>query len=181
MSNAWKDKNFDLTGDGLQSANLKLIQMLKKRPVAYKWLILFPTGMHRTYLNSPQGAWAFRLLSLGILICFGLGYMLPAWILLAVQTGFALYDIRWIETNVASLNKAMRMSVYLKPGNAAPKSFKGRYTDDGLDDYISSKEQERGGHTPIQPAASTSASRIPSFAEQEAMLRELAKAKQKKD
>ena len=181
MSDAWKDKNFDLTGEGLQSANLKLVQMLKKRPVAYKWLILFPTGMHRAYLDSPRAAWIYRLLTVSIIICFVLGYTIPALILLAGQTGFALFDIRWIEERVATLNKIMRMNVYLKQGAGAPKSFRGRYTDDGLDDYLHTKEQERGGHTPIQSTPSAPSSRMPSFAEQEAMLRELAKAKKEKD
>lgn len=181
MSNAWKDKNFDLTGEGLQSANLKLVQMLKKRHVAYKWLLLFPTGMHRAYLDSPGAARVYLTLTLSIIACFGLGYVIPALILLAGQIGFALYDIRWIEDRVATLNKAIRMNVYLKQGAGAPKSFRGRYADDSLDDYISSKEQERGGHTPIQPTPSAASSRMPSFAEQEAMLRELAKNKQKKD
>lgn len=181
MSEAWKDKNFDLTGEGLQSANLKLVQILKKRPVAYKLLLLFPAGMHRAYLDSPGAAWVYRLLTLSIIACFGLGYIIPALALLAGQIGFALYDIRWIEERVAALNKIMRMNVYLKQGAGAPKSFRGRYTDDSLDDYISSKEQERGGHTPIQSTPSATSSRMPSFAEQEAMLRELAKAKKEKD
>ena len=178
MSEAWKDNNFNLTGDGLQSANLKLVQILKKRAVAYKWLFLFPVGMHRIYLDSPGAAWVYRLLTLAIIAGFLLGYAIPALILLAGQIGFALYDIRWIEDRVAALNKIMRMNVYLKQGAGAPKSFRGRYTDDGLDDYISGKEQERGGHTPIIPSTRpATTSRMPSFAEQEAMLRELAKAK----
>ena len=180
MHEAWK--NLNLEGQGLQSANLRLVQLLKKRKVAYSWLCLFPSGMHRAYLDEARGAWLYRILTLAFVALFILGYNLPALAILVGQIGFALYDIRWIEDRIASLNKQLRMQVYLKQGSAAPKDFKGRYTDDGLDDYLKAKDQERGGHTPINIAdQATSPSRVPSFAQQEAMLKELAKAKNKKD
>ncbi|TCV90082.1 TM2 domain-containing protein [Sulfurirhabdus autotrophica] len=180
MHEAWK--NLDLEGQGLQSANLRLVQLMKKRKVANSWLLLFPSGMHRAYLNDARTAWIYRILTLTIVTLFIIGHKLPALVILAGQIGFALYDIRWIEDRIASLNKQIRMQVYLKQGSAAPKDFKGRYTDDGLDDYLKTKEQERGGHTPINLSEqATSPSRVPSFAQQEAMLKELAKAKNKKD
>ena len=61
------------------------------------------------------------------------------------------------------------------------KGFRGRYTDDSLDDYVKLKEQERGGHVlPGKDPALNSRSRAPSFAEQEAMLKELAQSRQNK-
>ena len=182
MNKAWK--NINLEGQGLQSANLRIVQLLKKRKVAYGWLLLFPLGMHRAYLEDKRGAWAYRLIALLSLVFFILDYSIPAIVLFIVQMGVALYDIRWIEDRAASLNKQLRMRVLMKQGAAVPRDFKGRYADDDLESYIKTKESERGGHTPVQSSENeppSSSSRIPSFSEQEAMLRELAKAKRKKD
>ena len=180
MDKAWK--NLDLEGQGLQSANLRLVRLLKKRKVAYMWLLLFPTGMHRAYLADAHGAWIYRVISVLTAVSFILGYFIPGLVLLLPLIGFALYDIRWIEDQTARLNKKLRMQVMMKQGTAAPREFKGRYTDDGLEAYLKTKEQERGGHAPAQsPGKSSHASRAPSFSEQEAMLRELAKSRHKKD
>ena len=40
MSEAWK--HLDLEGEGLQSANLRLVRLMKKRSRAYALLALFP-------------------------------------------------------------------------------------------------------------------------------------------
>ena len=42
----------DLAGGGLQSANLRLARLLKRRRIAYALLILFPLGAHRLYLED---------------------------------------------------------------------------------------------------------------------------------
>lgn len=178
MSEAWKQ--LDLEGEGLQSANLRLVRLMKKRPKAYALLVLFPLGLHRAYLEDQRGAWMYRTLGLSILFAWWLSQGWIALMLAALIAGFALYDIRWIEDRVAALNKALRMTVYKsKRTDAAPKNFRGRYSDDDLDDYLKVKEQERGGHVlPGKDAALNSRSRAPSFAEQEAMLKALAEAKQ---
>jgi len=50
-----------------------------------------------------------------------------------------------------------------------------------LDDYVKVKEQERAGHSRIETGHQAKGiKRAPSFAEQEAMLRELAKSREKK-
>ena len=46
----------DLAGGGLQSANLRLARLLKRRRIAYALLILFPFGAHRLYLEDRRGA-----------------------------------------------------------------------------------------------------------------------------
>ena len=177
MSDAWK--NLDLAGEGLQSANLKLVQKMKKRKYAIILLLFFPLGLHRDYLNNPWGAWLYRICSSLIILVFALGYRWPAYGLLAGMIAFALYDIRWIEDAVAAINKSLRMQVYKSGGaSAMPANFRGRYTDESLDDYLQLKEKERGGHVaPGTDPALNSRSRAPSFAEQEAMLKELAKSR----
>lgn len=179
MSDAWK--HLDLEGEGLQSANLRLVQLMKRRPKAYRLLVLFPLGLHRAYLEDIRGAWIYRLASIAALLA---GWFGPTWVallILALLAGFAAYDIRWIEDRVATLNKALRIQVYKsKHSTAAPKGFRGRYTDDDLDDYLKVKEQERGGHVlPGTDPALNNRSRAPSFADQEAMLKALAESKQK--
>ena len=80
MDKAWK--NLDLEGQGLQSANLRLVRLLKKRKVAYMWLLLFPTGMHRAYLADAHGAWIYRVISVLTAVSFILGYFIPGLVLL---------------------------------------------------------------------------------------------------
>ncbi len=178
MSDAWK--HLDLEGEGLQSANLRLVQLMKRRPKSYGLLALFPLGLHRAYLEDVRGAWVYRVASIAALLAWWFGPGWAALVLVALIVGFAVYDIRWIDDRVAALNKVLRMQVYKsRPGAAAPKGFRGRYTDDDLDDYLKVKEQERGGHVlPGKDPALNSRSRAPSFAEQEAMLKALVESKQ---
>ena len=177
MSNAWK--NINLQGEGLQSANLKLVEQMKQRKLAYQLLAVFPLGLHRDYLDEVPGAWVYRLTTITIIGLFISGFMWPAFALLGLMSAFALYDIRWIEDRVSAINKALRIQAYKnKPAAHMPKNFRGRYTDEGLDSYLQVKEQELGGHVaPGKDPALNSRSRAPSFAEQEAMLNAMAKAK----
>lgn len=184
MSEAWK--KIDLEGSGLQAANMKLAKLLKHRGLAYSLLALFPLGLHRDYLASPAGAWIFRggsVLSVAVL-WVGLSWV-AAGVAIALLS-FALYDIRWIDNRVAALNKKARIEVLKTTATPPPVGYKGRYTDeapigpDNLDEYVKIKEQERGGHTPFdKPAPGDQPKRAPSFAEQEAMLREMFKSKTK--
>ena len=69
MSDAWK--RLDLSGGGLQEANLRLAAALRRRRTAYLLWLAFPLGAHRAYLHDRAGAWAFRLGSaaaLGLLL-----------------------------------------------------------------------------------------------------------------
>ena len=181
MSEAWKNKNFDLQGQGLQSANARLVTLLKKRSTAYGLLLLFPSGMHRAYLNNKSGAWAYRLTTLLLVALYFFNFKFVATVLLIGLIVFALYDIRWLDDQIVKFNKTLRMQVYMRQSSGAPKGYTGRYNDDTLDDYVKVKEQERAGHIPIETGNRTKGiKRAPSFAEQEAMLRELAKSREKK-
>lgn len=180
MSEAWKNKNFDLQGQGLQSANARLVALMKKRSTAYGLLLLFPSGLHRAYLNDKSGAWAYRLTALLIIALYLFNLKSVAALLFIGLTAWALYDIRWLDDHIVKFNKALRMQVYMRQSSGAPKGYTGRYNDNTLDDYVKTKEQERAGHIPIEIAKQAErVRRAPSFAEQEAMLRELAKSREK--
>lgn len=189
MSEAWK--NIDLEGSGLQTVNMRLARLLKKRPLAYGLLLLFPLGLHRDYLASHRVAWGFRTATLIAAILAWYGQLWPSVGLLVALMAAALVDIGWIDSRVAQINKKLRVEVMKSTGTAAPPGYRGRYTDDApaaaehLAEYIRVKEQERGGHRPISGDGAEKAGsgeprrRAPSFAEQEAMLRELYKSKKK--
>lgn len=174
MSEAWKQ--LDLEGGGLQAANVRLAGLLKRRTTAYRLLAAFPLGLHRAYLEESRGAWAYRLLTLAAIGALALGFSYAALGILVGLLAWCAYDLTWIDTRVAQINKALRMQVYLKHGPGAPSGYRGRFSDDGMEDYRRQKEQERPGHPPPDaPPSGGERSRAPSFAEQEAKLRELAK------
>ncbi|MBI2312197.1 MAG: TM2 domain-containing protein [Betaproteobacteria bacterium] len=179
MSESWKKLN--LEGGGLQSANLKLAALLKRRRRAYGLLLLFPLGLHRDYLEHRAGAWTYRLLSAAALAAWGLGFSVPALAFAGVLAVFALYDLRWIENRVARLNKGLRMEVYMHQSAGAPEGFRGRFTDeDTLETYLREKDRETPDQAPAPGAAPADPTRrVPSIAEQEKLLRELAKSRKK--
>jgi hypothetical protein len=57
LSDAWK--TLDLDGGGLQQANLTRAQRPKRRRRA-DLLLAAALGLHRTYLETPRGAWLRR-------------------------------------------------------------------------------------------------------------------------
>lgn len=187
MAKAWE--KIDLEGAGLQAMNQRLVQRLKRRPTAYALWLAFPLGAHRFYLESRPAGLAYLALSALAMI----GWLAPfdtrwAVVPLAAAAMFALYDLFWIERRVVALNKQLRMAAYLGGGAAPPPGYRGRYTEDEataageLADYVREKERERAGHQPVDAAGETGRrQKAPSFAEQEAMLRELAKRRRKPD
>lgn len=105
MSTAWKKT--DLGGGGLQQANLRIAREMRRRPLAYALLALFPVGAHRWYLHEPLGALAYVVLSAA------------AWFWWPAAIGslaFAAFDAWWIDRRITSWNKRLRMQAYL--GNA---------------------------------------------------------------
>jgi hypothetical protein len=147
LSAGWQAR--DLGGGGLQSANLALARRLKRRGQAYALLALAPLGLHRAYLDSPRGAWAWRgaaAAALGLALWQPVAGLVAAAALLAA----ALADAVWIDRRVTALNKAARRAVYLGHGADPPPGYAGR-------------------------DAEAAVGRAPSFAEQERMLRELAR------
>lgn len=159
MTDAWK--KLDLGGGGLQSANLRLAALLKKRRKAWWLACAFPLGLHHDYLADPRGAWSIRAVTLLAAGALWYGSVAAAIALAAVLLVWALIDTQWIEPRLTKLNRQLRMQVYLGGSGGAPAGFRGHYSDDDP--------------APDKPARHTG--RAPSFAEQERLLRELARRK----
>lgn len=175
MGKAWT--KLDLEGGGLQSANLRLAALLRKRGTAYALLALFPSGLHRDYLRDRRGAWLYRAGSLFCIAAFLFSQPAVSGVLFALLAAAALRDLFGTERLVAQFNKQLRMQIYINQTEGAPQGFKGRYSDDALDEYLQIKDQERAGGEPHAAPAHGRPSRVPSFAEQEKLLRELAAAR----
>ena len=111
MSDAWK--RLDLSGGGLQQANLRLAAALRRRRTAYLLWLAFPLGAHRAYLHDRAGAWAYRLASAAALGLAGFDARAAAAVALLVLAA-ALYDLARLDSRLTKLNKTIRMQVYLR-------------------------------------------------------------------
>ncbi|OBS09928.1 hypothetical protein [Acidihalobacter prosperus] len=176
MHPSWK--KLDLEGEGLQTLNLRYNQAMRRPSRAYLLMVLFPLGLHRWYLREPVGAVAYPLLcTLAAWLGIVFGAIPAAGGAIAIL-GLLAFDAFWIGRRSISLNKALRMRQFMRPGAAPPPGYRGRYVDESLEDYLKIKERERAGHQPAgsdTTAPGTVASAPPSFNEQEAMLQELAR------
>ena len=171
MSKAWTE--FDLGGGGLQSANLRLAALLRKRSTAYALLALFPLGLHRDYLRDPRGAWLYRGGTGLAIAAYLLGEPMISVGVLAALAGGAIYDMVRLEHVIARINKQLRMQVYLSQAPGAPPDFKGRFPDERQDPDLQGPSQA--------PPPAPGRPRMPSFAEQEQLLRELARQRSRED
>lgn len=161
MNPKWRE--LDLEGGGLQAANLRLARTLRRRTVAYGLMLAFPLGAHRWYLGEIRSAVLYptlTALALGSWLAGITAITLTALTALAALLGWDLYTL---EDRIATVNKRHRMAVYLSQGSGAPAGFRGRF-----------------GGTDSDMAADAVHRRIPTLAEQEAMLRDLA-VRRKKD
>jgi hypothetical protein len=122
LSEGWK--RLDLAGAGLQRANLELAARLKRRARAWALLAAAPLGLHRSYLDDPKGAWAWR-------IAAALAFATAFWDLRVAAAVFGgmviagIYDAWWIDRRVTDLNKGIRREVFLA-GEAPPAGYTGR-------------------------------------------------------
>jgi hypothetical protein len=140
----------DLAGGGLQSANLRLARLLKRRRIAYALLLLFPLGAHRLYLEDRRGALLYCLGTLAAIVSLSLGAALVAYVLGAALLACALLDLRWIDNALARINKRLRIEVYMSQTAGAPAGYRGRFAADPAgndspqeDRALSFSEQER--------------------------------------
>lgn len=177
MSEAWKHLN--LEGGGLQSANLRLAALLRKRRTAFALIALFPLGLHRDYLHDRRGAWLYRSTALLGAGCYLGGQPLLSLALFAVLAACAIYEVFRIDDAVAQINKRLRMQVYLRQSPGTPRGFKGHYTDDGADGLPPSPEKENGASPGQAPTIHPREPRAASFAEQEKLLRDMAEMRRK--
>lgn len=180
MKKAWKALNLD--GDGVQSLNARYTRLMRRRPIAYLFLVLFPLGGHRWYLHEYRGAAAFLGLTCATVVSALWINHLIAVILGSLCLFFAIYDLFWIDRRVTIENKKIRMREFLQPGRQPPSNYKGRYPDYGLDDYLKEKEKEKAGHQKItpthtKPSPADKSPHYPSLNEQERMLKALTEQK----
>lgn len=175
MNKRWTE--FNLGGGGLQSANLQLAALLRKRSSAYALLALFPLGLHRDYLRDPRGAWLYRAGTGLAVASYLLGEnMISAGVLAVLSVG-AIIDMLRLEHVIVRVNKQLRMQVYLRQTPGAPSDFKGRFGDERQGDDLRDNNQ-----ADVDQAQSESGHpRIPSFAEQEKLLREMARKHSRAD
>jgi len=172
MNKRWT--KFDLGGGGLQSANLRLSALLRKRSSAYAMLALFPLGMHRDYLRDPRGAWLYRGVTALAIAAYLLGETMISAVGLAALACGAIYDMVHLEHMIARFNKQLRMQIYLRQAPGAPADFKGRFPDTSTDPGQQDKSQTVDRQEPRHP-------RMPSFAEQEQLLRDPARGRSRED
>lgn len=111
MSDAWK--RLDLSGGGLQEANLRLAAALRRRRTAYLLWLAFPLGAHCAYLHDRAGAWAYRLASAATLGLLWVDVRAAAGAALLVLAA-ALVDLARLDARLTKLNKTIRMQVYLR-------------------------------------------------------------------
>lgn len=182
MSKAWK--SLDLEGGGLQTINQALTAKMKSRLAAYGLWLLFPLGLHRFYLRQVVPA-IFALIGLDLiavagLVMFGFG---GGWSFLLPLAVAGLYELWWIDRRVTEINKELRMNLYLRKGYSPPKDYRGRVADNDqlIEDYQLEKEQEKVGGTAKEATPSLGRQHVMSFSEQEKLLREMKKARAKKD
>lgn len=176
MNKRWT--KFDLGGGGLQSANLRLTALLRKRGSAYALLALFPLGIHRDYLHDPRGAWLYRGVTTLAIAAYLLGETMITAVGLAALACGAIYDMVCLEHVIARINKQLRMQVYLHQAPGAPQDFKGRFFDERQHPDLQDKGPPDDRKAPLSESGHP---RMPSFAEQEQLLRELARGSPKKD
>ncbi|WP_234982826.1 NINE protein [Ectothiorhodosinus mongolicus] len=141
-------KQMNLRGAGLQAVNASLTRQMRHRRTAYLLLLLAPLGLHRFYLKELWGGVAYLLLA--VLLILGL---VTANIPFALMAGvaivvFLVFDAFWIDRRVNDYNKSLRMRIFLQPG------------------------KNTGEEKPTETKK-----RMPSFADQEAMLREMTRKK----
>ncbi|WP_024327199.1 TM2 domain-containing protein [Thioalkalivibrio sp. AKL19] len=189
MSKAWKE--LDLEGGGLQSVNARLAREMRTRPAAYAAWVLFPLGLHRFYLREPLGGAGFLLLGAATLA--SVLFAPASWWLVPLGIGvlWALVDLWWIDRRVTDYNKELRKQVFLRKGHKPPQDYRGRYTSDEdarreLDEYRQIKEAEKPGQSGLAGANDRDRDaggkrRMPSFNEQEAMLRQMRKDRNEGD
>lgn len=155
MTAKWRE--LDLEGGGLQAANLRLARALRRRNIAWSLLLVFPLGVHRWYLGEQRSAILFPLLAAAAAGCALMGWTMAALTTLLALGALLIHDILTLEQRIAGANKRLRMAHYLGQGAAAPPGYQGRFSAD-----------------PATPDAITPR-RVPTFAEQEALLREIAR------
>ncbi|MDH5258480.1 MAG: TM2 domain-containing protein [Gammaproteobacteria bacterium] len=169
MSEYWKTQ--DLEGNGLQTINQQYARLRRDIKTAYFLCVLFPFGAHQFYLKRARRGIIFLSLSIATAIIYNISSPIAGVFFLA-EIIILIVDIKNMDGEIISFNKNLKMSLSLQGNMAPPKDFKGRYNEETpIDDYVKIKQNEI---TAFETKKSHSGkSRIYSFAEQEALLKEI--------
>lgn len=159
MKKTWQ--KHDLEGSGLQSINLAYLAARKDIKKAYMLAALFPLGMHQFYLGNHKKGWLYVFLTVLLLACATVSTFISA-VLGFAEVILMIVDVKRMENVVSAYNKELKMNLALQQQHKTPENYRGRYPED------SESEQ-------------TSEQKILSFAEQEALLKELARKKKEKN
>ncbi len=158
MKKTWQLQN--LEGNGLQSINLAYAAKRKNTRMAYTWATLFPLGAHQFYLGNTKRAATYILLSILLVIFITTSTFVSA-IIAFVEIILLTGDVLGMEDRVNRFNKDLKLTLSLQQQNPVPPDFKGRYSDEDA-----TPTDHRG-------------QKILSFAEQEALLKEMAQSRGK--
>lgn len=153
MTPKWR--KLDLEGGGLQAANLRLARTLRRRTLAWALLAAFPLGLHRWYLGQRRSAALFPLLTATAVAAAWWAQAPVAIAALLALAALFVHDILTLEQRISAINKKLRMAAYLGQDATAPPGYRGRF------------EQE--------PPDAATPQHLPTLAEQEALLREIAR------
>ena len=161
MKKVWQQQVLD--GDGLQSINLNYIAQKKDSKKAYLLAAFYLFGLHQFYLGNKKRGVVYCILTIAVLITMNFAVFIGALIAFA-QIIMMFIDVKQIENQVATFNKNLKMELAFQQNNKPPHSFKGRFVDDNA-----------------QANADGSHQAILSFAEQEALIRQMNREKQNKE
>ncbi len=153
MTPKWR--KLDLEGGGLQAANLRLARTLRRRVMAWALLAAFPLGLHRWYLGQRRSAALFPLLTATAVAAAWSAQAAIAIAALLALAALLVHDILTLEQRITAINKKLRIAAYLGQDAAAPPGYRGRFAQ--------------------EPPDAATPQRLPTLAEQEALLREIAR------
>lgn len=177
MPTGWK--RLDLKGGGLQDANLRLAKALRRRPTAWLLLAGAPLGLHRLYLGDRRGALGCLALTLASVL---VGWAVGAFALLLPLALMAVEAFR-LESLIARANRRIRMALFLRRDAAPPPGYRGRSfgaaedAREAMEDYLREKDRETPGHQPPGDTPGPGRRQL-SFAEQERLLKEMARRRE---
>ena len=175
MSEYWKNQN--LEGNGLQTINQQYSRLKREARTAYFLCTLFPFGAHQFYLKAPGRGILFLGLSISSVIILMFSPVTSI-ILLVAELLILAIDITKMDMKIVDFNKNLKMNLSLQTNTAPPKDFQGRYQNETpIDDYVSIKNNEVTAFETKKNASEKGKSRVYSFAEQEALLKEMSKRK----
>ena len=173
MSEYWKTQ--DLEGNGLQTINQQFSRLKRNTKTAYLLSTLFPLGAHQFYLKTPSAAYIFISLTAITIITAFYSITIAAIFFLA-ELILLIRDIINMDSRVVQFNKQLKMNLSLQSNTAPPPNYRGRYTKETpIEDYMKIKDTEITAFE--KKTGSTENTRVYSFAEQEALLKEMSKNK----